>query len=42
MLEDRNLTTHIYSEDISREIFYRIKDKYLKALKAVVKELSEE
>ena len=32
MLEDRNPTTHIYSEDISNKIYYRIKNKYLKAI----------
>ena len=31
MLEDRNQTSHIYSEDISKEIFGRIKKKYFRA-----------
>lgn len=30
MLEDRNLTSHIYSEDISKQIVSRIKRKYKK------------
>ena len=41
MLEDRNQTSHIYSEDISKEIFNRIKKKYLNAFKTLLKELSE-
>ncbi|MEO8398413.1 MAG: nucleotidyltransferase substrate binding protein [Ignavibacteriaceae bacterium] len=41
MLEDRNQTSHIYSEDISKEIFNRIKKKYLIAIKDLVKEISE-
>ena len=32
MLEDRNLSSHIYSEEISREIFEKIKNVYIKYL----------
>lgn len=41
MLEDRNQTTHIYSEDVSKEIFYRIKDNYIAEIKRLIKDLSE-
>ena len=40
MLEDRNQTSHIYSEDISKEIFGRIKKKYLNAIKLLLNNLS--
>jgi nucleotidyltransferase substrate binding protein (TIGR01987 family) len=40
MLEDRNQTSHIYSEETSNKIFDRIKNKYLKSIKSVIKELS--
>ena len=30
ILEDRNMSVHIYSEDLSRDIFKRIKTKYFK------------
>ena len=40
MLEDRNQTSHIYSEDISKEIFGRIKKKYLNAFKLLINNLS--
>ena len=40
MLEDRNQTSHIYSEDISKEIFGRIKKKYLNAFKLLIINLS--
>jgi nucleotidyltransferase substrate binding protein (TIGR01987 family) len=33
MLEDRNQTSHIYSEDVSKEIFNRIKKNYIVAIK---------
>ena len=41
MLEDRNQTSHIYSEDASKKIFERIKKKYLNEIKNVQEELSE-
>ena len=41
MLEDRNQTSHIYSEDASKKIFERIKRKYLNEIKNVQEELSE-
>ena len=41
MLEDRTQTAHIYSEDISNKIYHRIKNKYLKAIKTLQKELQK-
>jgi nucleotidyltransferase substrate binding protein (TIGR01987 family) len=41
MLDDRNQTSHIYSEDVSKEIFNRIKKNYLTAIKKLLKELTE-
>ena len=41
MLDDRNQTSHIYSEDISKEIFIRIKKNYLASMKKLLKELKE-
>jgi len=40
MLEDRNLTSHLYSQEISKEIVKRIKTKYNKAFKELKTELS--
>ncbi len=40
MLEDRNQTSHIYSEDISKKIFNRIKKKYIYTIKTLQKNLS--
>ena len=39
MLEDRNQTSHIYSEEVSIEIFNRIKTDYLKPLKTILNEI---
>ncbi len=39
MLEDRNQTSHIYSEEISKEIVLRIKKFYLSKLTELSKEL---
>lgn len=39
MLEDRNQTSHIYSEEIAREIVRRIKKFYLSKLTELSKEL---
>ncbi|HOJ29656.1 MAG TPA: nucleotidyltransferase substrate binding protein [Spirochaetota bacterium] len=36
MLEDRNLSSHIYDEDTSKEIFERIKNIYINILERVV------
>ena len=36
MLEDRNKTSHIYDKQVSREIFRRIKNEYVSALKGVL------
>lgn len=33
MLEDRNITSHVYSEQEANQIFDRIHDRYLKELK---------
>lgn len=41
MLEDRNQTSHIYSEDASKKIFNRIKKNYLSAIKKLLKEMTE-
>lgn len=41
MLEDRNLTSHIYSEDVSKEIFKRIKKFYIVSLTELSQELSK-
>lgn len=40
MLEDRNLSSHVYSEDIAKDIFNRIKNAYIPALEAIIKESS--
>ena len=39
MLEDRNKTSHIYDKRVSREIFGRIKDKYVLGFKEVLERL---
>ena len=39
MLEDRNQTSHIYSEEVSIEIFNRIKTDHLKPLKTILNEI---
>jgi len=41
MLDDRNQTSHIYSEEVSKEIFERIRKKYSTALKKLVKGIKE-
>lgn len=41
MLDDRNQTSHIYSEDVSKKIFQRIKKNYLSPIKKLTKELGE-
>lgn len=41
MLEDRNRTSHIYSKEVSEEIFNRIKLYYIKGIEKVLKELKE-
>lgn len=33
MLDDRNLMTHVYQNELSRQIFTRIEEKYIPALK---------
>ncbi len=40
MLEDRNKTSHIYDQATASEIFRRIKDDYLPAMKGVLNILS--
>ncbi len=39
MLEDRNQTSHIYSEEFSLEIFERIKTRYLRSLKNILNDI---
>ena len=41
MLEDRNQTSHIYSEEVSKEIFKRIKTRYLNPLKKILSEIKK-
>lgn len=41
MLEDRNQTSHIYSEEISKSILNRIKKNYLPVLKKLSAELNK-
>lgn len=41
MLEDRNLTSHIYDEEVSEEIFKRIKSRYVQLFEKVLKKLYE-
>ncbi len=41
MLEDRNQTSHIYSEEVSAEIFKRIKIRYLNPLKIILNEIKK-
>ncbi len=41
MLEDRNQTSHIYSEEVSKEIFKRIKIRYLNPLKKILNEIKK-
>ncbi len=39
MLEDRNLTSHIYSEEESRKVFERIKNLYTRVLEEFIKNI---
>jgi nucleotidyltransferase substrate binding protein (TIGR01987 family) len=41
MLEDRNLTTHIYDKNTSGEIFKRIKKTYIAEIEALLKKLKK-
>ena len=41
MLEDRNKTSHIYSQEISEEIFERIKNMYILSMEKTVNKLSQ-
>ncbi len=41
MLEDRNQTSHIYSDEVSAEIFKRIKTRYLDPLKRILNEIKK-
>ena len=41
MLEDINLTSHIYSEEVTKEIFKRIKTRYLNPLKKILNEIKK-
>lgn len=42
MLEDRNLTSHMYDKETSEEIFKRIKNNYLEAIEPVINKLHQE
>lgn len=39
MLDDRNETTHIYNKEMSREIFLRIKEQYIKIFDNVLNKI---
>ena len=41
MLEDRNMTSHIYDKETSEEIFCRIKNNYLPGIKDILEELKQ-
>lgn len=41
MLEDRNMTSHIYDKETSEKIFWRIKNNYLCGIKDVLNELKK-
>lgn len=41
MLEDRNLTTHLYNKEKSEKIFQKIKDSYLPHMEELLKKLKE-
>jgi len=41
MLDDRNLSSHIYDEKNSQEIFERIKNVYLKQIKETIDNIEE-
>jgi nucleotidyltransferase substrate binding protein (TIGR01987 family) len=40
ILEDRNLSTHTYSESASREIYMRVKQKYMTAFQSVLSQIN--
>ena len=40
MLDDRNLTSHTYDEELAKEIYKKIKQFHFKLLQDLVKELS--
>jgi nucleotidyltransferase substrate binding protein (TIGR01987 family) len=42
MLEDRNLTSHIYDKETSGKIFKRIKKNYITAIKKLIESLKRE
>ena len=41
MLEDRNLTSHTYKQDLANEIYERIKNKHYKLLKDLKEQMCE-
>ncbi len=41
MLEDRNKTSHIYDEDTAKDIFKRIKERYIKAFERNIQMFDE-
>lgn len=42
MLKDRNLTSHVYDEEMAIEIYVRIKDIYLGLFQALVEKIEKE
>jgi len=41
MLEDRNRSVHIYDKETSREIYQRVKEKYVLKLEQILVKISE-
>ncbi|MFH1096399.1 MAG: nucleotidyltransferase substrate binding protein [Candidatus Desantisbacteria bacterium] len=41
MLEDRNITSHVYDQETAEDIFERIKTDYLQAMEKVLNKLKE-
>ena len=41
MLDDRNRSSHIYDEEMSEEIFIRIKKVYVKVIEEILEELKK-
>ena len=41
MLDDRNISSHIYDDKASEEIFQRINDVYVKSLEKIINRIEE-
>jgi nucleotidyltransferase substrate binding protein (TIGR01987 family) len=41
LLDDRNMTTHVYHEELAQQIFERIKNDYMEAFRAALLSLQE-